>query len=296
MNTMKLSVTGSAIAVVLAACGLLGATGAQATEVESHQFRYDPTACKTDAQDKIYIAFGRNVFALPTSQTTIIARDDGDRPLPPDPADFEGCPGHPVQTTDYGIYYAFPKPGATVESGVPQGYAQADLLELVSTHTAPATRASDESKWNDESFALSLAMSVCSKAGHPGELVSGAPVFRQDLPNGFTACDLKQKEASEPLNRRAAYIARPETYLTPLGRPFVVNCGDEMDGTLGSRCDVSYVLAPGLAVNYQFHPYPSARALPIDQVIAFDRGLRASIAATLVKNYPWRTQAADASN
>ena len=108
--------------------------------------------------------------------------------------------------------------------------------------------------------------------------------IREELPSGFIACRMKQASAQD---MQAIYIARADTYQTPLGQPFVVNCGDQADKIPAGQCAVDYMFAPGLGVNYQFHTAQDSKALPIDQVIAFDRGLRAAINATLVKNFRW---------
>ena|SRR5579863_3064847 len=296
---MKLRTITFGLAGLLAAiAGVAVASEAKAADAVMHQFRYDPAACKTDAQGKIYIALGRNVFAFPTTGIEVMTALYGNQgPTPPDPTDAEGCPAHPAQMAGYGFPYEYRMAGAK-ESAFAHGYAQADLLQLISIGGKSETVPASEPQWRGESFELALAQSICSKAGHPAALMDGASVSREKLPNGFTACRLKQANTDSRIeDMRAAYIAHSKTYETPSGKPFVINCGDPTDtDSVGGRCDVEYVLGSGLAVNYQFHASDSTRALPIDQVIAFDRGLRSAIAATLVKNYQWPEQAAEAGD
>ena len=54
---------------------------------------------------------------------------------------------------------------------------------------------------------------------------SGSNVIREQLLSGFTVCGTKPGVG----DTQATYIARPETYQTPLGQPFVVKCGDQAD-------------------------------------------------------------------
>ena len=286
---VKRAVTGSLLGIGVAASSIALAHDTRAAGSENHEILYDPAACKTDAQGKIYIALGRNVFAFSTSGTMIVARYGDAWPMPPDQTDLVGCPGNPAQMSDYSFPYSFDG-SVTKKPGEFAPLPQADLLQLISIHGNSATSSRDDTEWRGESVELSLAQSVCGKAVAASADVT---VIREELPNGFTACREQHEGVANRIEeQRATYIARPETYKTPLGKPFVVNCDNQVATVPGEHCDVDYVFGPGLGVNYQFQPDQTSRALPIDQIIAFDRGLRAAINATLVKDYRWREQTA----
>jgi hypothetical protein len=259
-------------AVVL---GLTTASGplllkdAKAASTEIHQVDYNPEACKTDAQGKVYIAIGRNVFAFATTGTYIVAQYGNTLPKPPDPADEVGCPGNPAQLSDYSFPYAYDT-STEKKSGRFSNLPQADVLRLISLGDNPEFLLADDLDQPTAKFEVKRAPSGCT--------------IREQLPSGFIACRMKQASAQD---MQAIYIARADTYQTPLGQPFVVNCSDQTDKIPAGQCSVDYMFAPGLGVNYQFHTAQDSKALPIDQVIAFDRGLRAAINATLVKNYRW---------
>lgn len=269
-KTVNRGITTLAVVLSLtAASGLILLKDAKAAGTETHQLRYDPEACKTDAQGKVYIAIGRDVFAFATTGTVITAEYGNAGPKPSDPADAPGCPGNPAQVSDYGFPYAYDAPAEKKSNGFPN-LLQADVLRLINLGKNTEFLLSDDLDQRGERLEVKRVQSGCT--------------IREELPSGFIACRMKQASAQD---MQAIYIARADIYQTPLGQPFVVNCGDQADKTPAGQCGVDYMFAPGLGVNYQFHPSQSSKALPIDQVIAFDRGLRAAINATLVKNYRW---------
>jgi hypothetical protein len=262
-------ITTFVVALIAASGGVMLLKDAKAAGTETHRLRYDPEGCKNDAQGKVYIAIGRNVFAFATTGTVIVAEYGNALPTPSDPSDALGCPGNPAQVSNYSFPYAYDAPAEKKSSGFPN-LPQADVLRLISLGNNVEFLLADDLDQRDERLEVKRAPSGCT--------------IREQLPSGFIACRMKQASAQD---MPAIYIARPDTYQTPLGQPFVVNCGDQADKIPTGRCDVDYMFAPGLGVNYQFHTAQDSKALPIDQVIAFDRGLRAAINATLVKNYHW---------
>jgi hypothetical protein len=103
----------------------------------------------------------------------------------------------------------------------------------------------------------------------------------------MTACRVKPTPNFRIEDWGASYIAPADIYETPLGGQFVVNCDPGLFTDGIGYCDVAYLIAPGLGVTYRFQPYLGPSAIPIDRIIEFDKGLRAAIEASLVKEYSW---------
>lgn len=241
---------------------------------------YDPASCKTNAKGKLYIALGRDVLAVPHRGTTVVGQiAPRERLQPPDPSEPEGCPGNPQQLGSYTFAYFYDPPEVTKdEPGQIHGRG-AELLQLIRTSRDDIAR-SESPEWIGESGPLRLASTICDTA-----------TSIEQLPNGLKACRKKLSEKTpRPEDWRAAYIANPDVYSTPLGRPFVVNCDDTIYSFPIADCQVAYSFTPSFGVTYRFKPYHGARRLPIDGVIDFDRGLRAAIDAAIVKSYPWPTE------
>jgi hypothetical protein len=232
---------------------------------------FDPSGCKTGARDTVYIALGVHVFAVPLGGIDI-----GDpispsmkltRLQPPDPTEPEGCLGNPQQMQSYG---AFGSPGRAQKPGVrQQAYPTTDFLELIRL-TRP------DGEWSGEQSQLSVTDEICKRAQ-----------VHEELPDGLAACRYAPKEGWRIEDWAASYIARHDVYATPLGRPFVVNCGQLTFTYAINDCTVAYIVMPELGIMYRFHPFHTEHAIPIDQIIEFDRHLRQQILAALVPNYTW---------
>ncbi|MGH7092427.1 MAG: hypothetical protein ACREFB_02690, partial [Stellaceae bacterium] len=163
-------------------------------------------------------------------------------------------------------------------------------LQLISTR-GPDDRAPDDTEWMGEKFQRGLSKSIC-RDPTTQERSEGITVIRERLSNGYDACRIKHAGIEKRIeDMTSTYIARSDVYRTPLGRSFIVNCGEFLYENAIDDCSVSYVFRPGLGVTYSFRPYHgSPQILPIDQAIPFDRGLRAAINHVLVPNYPWPPQ------
>lgn len=265
-----------------AACKTAQCVGSHTTYVRDH---YDPTACKSDAHDKFYIALGRNVLAVPrTGDAMIGAIYPGmkyDRFAPPDPSDPEGCPGNPLQLQSFAFLYQMDAIKAS-KSGVPQEKTpRADLLQLIRIRDDQSGVTQNGPLWIGERIQLGDARRACESAA-----------LREELPNGMTACRVKLLTKYPELNERienwaASYLAPPEIYTAPLGEQFVANCDSILFSHPMGHCNVAYVIVPGLGLVYRFQPYLGPHPIHIDQIIDFDRGLRTAIDAALVQNYPW---------
>jgi hypothetical protein len=261
---------------------------------EKREFRYEPSTCKTDAQGKLYIALGTNVLAVPTSGAVVVARYGDNWLQPPDPAEPIGCPRNPEQLSGYAFPYAYNASVGKESGSFPNSHLQADLLQLINIPGSSGAPSPNDTEWGAELSGQKFAMQICSGDAISGHASEGWAIIHEELASGLAACRLKHGDLEKRTeDMRAAYIAHSNIYQTPLGRPFVVNCSDQLYTISVGHCDVDYVFGPGLAVNYQFQPHRGQRVIHIDQVFDFDRGLRAAISAALVKNYRWPDQASN---
>jgi len=236
---------------------------------------YDPASCKTDAKGKLYIALGRDVLAVPHRGTTVVGQiAPAERLQPPDPSEPEGCPGNPQQLGSYAFAFFYDPPEVTEdEPGQVHGWGT-DLLQLYRTSATDTRRGAE---WIGEAGPIDLAQRICQTA-----------TSKEELPNGLQVCRKNfDGKTSRPEDWRAAYIAKRDTYATPLGRTFVINCTDGIFSSPVGDCQVAYSFTPDLGIAYRVRPYHGTRRVPIDRIIEFDRGLRAQIEAALVANYPW---------
>jgi hypothetical protein len=253
---------------------------------KAEQPAYNPEVCKQDARDNIYISLGRYVFPMAYAKQQAVVYD----PLSshnsslvlkvPDPNEQKGCLGNPLQSTSH----AFFTPRILAKGGQLASVDSAlRLMTLYRLDRGDSRRKSDEI-WPGEKSQLSLADLICKNS-----------TLREDLPNGMSACRIKP---TNPPNARqedwaATYTARPDVYTTPMDRPFVVNCGPILYSDSISHCDVVYEIMDGLGVSYRLMPYLHSGLEPIDHIIEIDKLIRAAIADSIVKDYPWPNQSVD---
>jgi hypothetical protein len=184
------------------------------------EFHYAAAACKADAKGHLYVALGEYVLAVPFLKNGIYMVDRGPpktRRLAPDPAEPEGCPGNPSQQRSYAFYFGSPltdsKDGGA-KSTRREAPARLTLFEVWN----PDPKADRErSEWYGESSRALYAETACAQ-----------PTIREALPNGLTACRNRQITERPVEDWAAAYISDPNTYATPLGRPFIVVCGPNL--------------------------------------------------------------------
>jgi hypothetical protein len=272
----------SAICLLVALwCAVLLSHSAAAEE----RHEYDPATCNSGAQGKLYIALGRYVLATPYSKSGVYMQD----PLRPgdiglvalDPTEPMGCPGNPLQSWSYEFIYALQAIGAVASgAGAGSNNQQADRLTLYrALRNSPSPRP-DDPEWPGADFML-LRWDMACKAAD----------VHEELPNGLTACRIRPKADTREENWGTTYRARSDIYTTPLGKPFIVDCGPMLFQDAISHCDVAYTIMPGLGVGYRFQPYLGAHHIPIDGVIEYDRGLRTVIEGMVIKDYAWKGEA-----
>jgi hypothetical protein len=221
----------------------------------------DNVKCQDEPEEgMIYIALGEMVFKWPRQDPIMIAEVTPEQrarlPIPPRPTDPVGCPGHPLQLAGfYGLYQYQAilenRQDPQIPSYVPE------QLELV------ATTPDDQST---QDLGEGLLRVECGLAEAVKKRV-----------DDFDACLIPQKQGAP---ETGVYVARSDIYVTPLGRPFVFHCSPVINTAL---CDVSYKFYPTLNVVYSFRP----SRIPIVELIAFDRALRALIEGRRLPAFHW---------
>jgi hypothetical protein len=250
----------------------------------AYEFPFNPSMCKRDPEGKFYVALGRYVFEMPYAERDNFVYDPlrpGDIGLlSPDASDPVGCFGNPLQSHSHAFAYRYHRMMLGKNAPPAEQKPGPDVLTLYRTSKKPSP-APNEMEWPGESSQLQLLETICHRA-----------TVREELSNGLIACRVKMINPPDlPQNEwGATYQARPEIYATPLGKLFAVYCDPQLfSSTIGS-CNVAYTLKPGLGLSYKFQPYLGANAIPIIQIIDFDKALRATIEGELVKDYPWPEQ------
>ena len=240
------------MAVVALSSTLLGpAASAYAEET----WNFDPAACHSGAPDKMYIAFRRNVLAIPATTNPFIGGSlipaAGDRPLtPPSPDEPVGCFGNPRQLRDFGS---------------PQ-----DLMLCI-----PCTPSAVIGDWPGEKLQRQIARTSCERTD-----------LHDEMPPGFMSCRTRSSEfPNNPDLWAVTYIAHDDFYQTPLGHPFVVNCGPSRL----RQCDVSYTYSHGLNLAFRYEFLDAKPDAAILDVLASDKAARKRIADELIPDYPWPT-------
>lgn len=248
------------------------------------EFHYDAATCKADAKEHLYISLGRYVLAVPFLESGTYVLDSvppNARLLAPDPTEPEGCPGNPSQQRSFAFNGA-PLVDANSDSSKPAHREAPTRLTLYEVWKPNPNTDRDHPEWSGESLTDSVVRSTCARTS-----------VRETLPNGLTACRIQPVDKPRVEDWAASYVSDPGVYATPLGRPFMVDCGPGLYSRGISHCKVAYSLAPGLAVGYEFQPYLGSSPIPIDHIIEFDRQLRAEIDAALVKDFIWPNQGND---
>jgi hypothetical protein len=243
-------------------------------------FKFDPAACKENT-GSFYVALGHSVFETPgaTMGNVVIdpiEDDPGSKPLKaPDPNEPKGCFGNPLQSNSHSILHDIAV--KDTGSGLTR-HMVPDLFQLINLNRGSH---SQDGEWPGERMVRDLVEDACKRT-----------TLHEDLANGLIACRIKP---ANPPNARqedwaAGYTAKPEIYLTPLGKTFDIDCGPGLFSHGIGQCDVAYAINSDVGLAYRFQPYRSGHPIPIDQIIAYDRSLREAIGNALVKNYPWPNQ------
>ncbi|MFZ0692698.1 MAG: hypothetical protein WAN51_00850 [Alphaproteobacteria bacterium] len=195
-----------------------------------------------------------------------------DRIQPPDPTEPEGCPGNPQQLSSYS--FAYYSDDRTPDGKSPDAQPRPQLMRLFRTLRGDARPSPDDPQRPGELAQQGAAKKRC-EVGTIGEEPS----------IGMTVCRIKPNSERHVADWTASYLTFPNVYTPPLGKPFVVNCDGDSFTLAIDGCDVTYTIAPGLGIAYEFQPYRGTDAIPIEHIIEFDRNLRAQIEADRLKEY-----------
>nr|WP_311538757.1 hypothetical protein [uncultured Bradyrhizobium sp.] len=237
------------------------------------EFRFDPGKCKQAGVSDLYIALGDIVVHLPWSSRAsyfLNSIPPAEQRMPPDASEQSGCESNPLQVWMFGSLSGVLWRGAEAEPGV--------AVTLYWNWRPQSNADDDKSEWRGEDLGLHALRGVCAKA-----------TTIEVLPNGLKACRIKPSNPPEARveDWAATFSSDPRQYATPLGRPFVVDCGPGIFSTRIGDCEVNYAATPALGISYKFNPYHGAKPLSIDAVIGFDRNLRQRLGEATVHEYKW---------
>ena len=268
---------GAGAIVVAVAVGMLLAPAVQA---RADVFRHDPASCATGAEGTVTVAFGRTVFQLLIDDLRFIRglppEARAEDPDAPDPTQPVGCPDNPLRVPAFTIGYP---PDAVRESRPDQPLRLDWLVHLDWLTLFPA----DSSHWGPSSNSQLWFARVCQRYG-----------LREVLENGLVVCTVRPdppRDATISPDDWPYYVQLPlEEAFGPYGGMATVQCRwgfGYLGGPSGAnRCDADYRITEALHVRYRFQP----RNLPISDLIAFDRELRAWIASVHVEDFVWPDQ------
>jgi hypothetical protein len=271
-------------ALIFLAAALLVAVGQALIlnrPTEAYEFPFNPANCKHDPKGNFYVALGRHVFGMPYAEegnfiyNPLRAGNVGLRP--PDPSDPIGCIGNPLQSSSHAFAYAYNVLTRGKDAAPAEQKPLPEMLTLYRVGKEPISGA-DDPEWPGESLQRDLWESTCRNAA-----------VRDTLANGLMACRVRLLNPPDfPQEEWAtSYQAKSEIYTTPIGAPFLVNCGPLLVKSAISHCDVSYTMMPGLGVSYRFQPFFGVHAIAIDKIVEFDKSLRATLDTRMVKDFAW---------
>jgi hypothetical protein len=242
-------------------------------------FKFNPAQCRSDAHGKFYVALGPTVLALSAPVGPVPVNDAAvARRMPPDPKQPVGCPDNPMQVGRYVPLIALTFSGQRDASPAQQeGVSEFALIDIAPTGASPNLTSEE---WSTEASNRKLVESACSYAAE-----------REELPAGLSACRSRlAADAVQAEDWRAAYMADPDIYRTPLGHKFTFDCQAVPYGNGIGYCHVIYAITPTLGLSYSFQPDWGRVILPIADVITYDRALRRQVLNSIVEDYPWPSE------
>jgi hypothetical protein len=221
------------------------------------EIRADPGRCPDGGDGYTYFALGPEVIHVLLTGTIHVTREiepAASTWLPPEPEAPEGCFGHPLKVLTL--------PLATYQNillGTDKTFGPTPLLRLhLFRRSATAPMQSDGE-----------ALLGSMKQRHPCKSVA----------DGLVECGRGDGSATST----SLLTAAPESYTTPMGRPFVVMCGFG-PGIYNDDCSVQYQLDQVTAVRYGIR----RSTTPDRDIILIDRALRKGLSEIVVPAYPWR--------
>lgn len=224
----------------------------------------DPPQCGTEDAEDIYISIFHDVFRLPyamISQIKIIPLEAGGDllPYPPNPLAPPGCFANPIRAK-------FVRMNVRLREILPATALPDAPMPVVGLAILPPTVSWQQ--LHEDNFDR-----LCATKDHP--------VIIETTPEGLKRCAVKTGQRP-PYDLEASYRASPDLYATPFGEPFIIRTGHE-PLLYGGDSQIDYKIDDEVSLYYQFW----LKDLPIQNVLDFDRALRAKIEDARVKNYVW---------
>ncbi|QLF93819.1 hypothetical protein HW090_11665 [Pseudomonas sp. ABC1] len=221
---------------------------------------FEPEKCPDpDPEGKAYLSLGETVLRVPIRTLNIPHAPYADSPLPspPDASQPLGCVGNPLAQQSLIIDFSF-----------------SAWLSDRKTPSAASLREFRLIRAEPDFYGLSQGSFY----------VSGCDLFprRVRLGNGLQGC-LPNKNPEHPdRDEVGRYRLDPQDYVMPFGQTFVMGCSPDIPR--GVVCSVDYKVLPTVNLVYRF----STDRMPLEDVVEFDRMLRAQIEASVVPDYKWR--------
>ena len=226
---------------------------------------YNPESCKRDAEGMVYFAVGRDVFRVPYEQKLQIRgmseEERAKLPPRPDPTEPEGCPDNPMWGRGFSFTYKH-------QPEHPENYSEEVGFTAESISVT-------------ERFGTSNAMQLSGEENFLSKKLNHNEC--RLLTYGLEECLTPPSNKSIPkIDWGASYKAVPEVYDAPFDRSFIVSCRPSMvEGN--QRCNVAYDFTRHSKIDYVFFRLK----LPLEEIFAFDSGLRAAVRSAMVENYEW---------
>ncbi|MCV0429070.1 MAG: hypothetical protein K5905_26760 [Roseibium sp.] len=236
--------------------------------VPAKHIEFDPDLCPTDAEGKIYVRLLTGyAFALFLDRLWIYDTDRREPVTPPtNPHAPEGCPGNPLHIEKILGLSSF-LGTATTEQKLGKLGIRGTGRVMVRTPIITG----DDYPWDNmfQNF-----FNICRKYKH-SRIIAG------DL----RACWAPQRKHSEKV-WPVSYMAIPNRYTTPLGKPFFAKCLGAF-GADSSRddCSFGYSYLPGLVVSVTDY---NEAYIPPYRLIQFDRLLRDTIEGARVPHLDFK--------
>ena len=257
---------------ILAAAAFAALSLAAAPSARAETMIFDPTECATDPQGNVTITLGRIVLQVPIHELSYIQDLQPDdrtaAPAPPDPSQPEGCPDHPIVGRSFSFNYlvdAYRRRDRS-EGALPR---RVDRLLLVDV---------SPEYWGMQPLNEQAYERICNTYD-----------LKSIAPNGLTICRVRPEDQEIPQEHWPFAAQAPiKIYGAPFDRPYTMYClWGVVRGT--HQCSVTYKLYETVNLAYRFAPH----RLPIEDLIEFDRELRAWIESSRVQDFVWPDEEAE---
>lgn len=220
---------------------------------------FDPDSCKVkDPEGMTYIALGETVLRLPISRLSITRGPDPRAVVhpAPDPDEPVGCRNNPFVQGSLMFFYGL---DAWLKD---RRRASGALLESIRLIDSPADYWGRRySEYHEP---------LCKKY-----------IRHIELNNGMRGCLLPINPERPDRDEVGTYAVDKKIYSAPFDEVFNVRCSPGLPD--GVKCIVSYKVLPKVNLVYEF----LTSKIALEDVIEFDRLVRAQIYRAVDKEYKW---------